>query len=261
MDRAVSTVLDVAVCLLLVGAAAATLSGAVPDAGRAASADADPAAEELATVTAAVPTDDGRTAHDTVAGHLARGGVLAATLDGRRVLDTGYPGAVRETATDRSGDRVHVTARWEPYPDAPLTGTVEAGREPPRTADVSATRLTVDSGIEPPSAAGSFRRLAESLAEAYVSYLFPPERTRLRLVDARTAPAAADRYRAAGDAVGASVGGAIETADAAGANDRLAAALADRLAADLREAYGTPEAAAESVRIGRVEVVVRRWEP
>lgn len=260
MDRAVSTVLDVAVCLLLVGVAAATLSGAVPPSDG--PPDADPTADALATETAAVPSDGGRVSHRTVAGHLARGAVLAAELDGRRVLDTGYPEAVRGTAAARSGDRVHVTARWEPYPDAPLSGTVTAGTAPPRAADVATTRLTVDSGIDPPGdAARPFGTLAAALAEAYVSTLFPPERARHRLVAGGETPGVAGRYRTAADAVGAGVEEPIEAADAAAANDRLEAALADRLAADLRESYGSREAAAESVRTGRVEVVVRRWEP
>ena len=177
MARGVSTVLDVAVCLLVVGAAVATLAS-IPPAGGDDAPDADATARLLATGTVAVPADDG-TGHATYGAHLARGAVSAATVEDRRLLETPYPAAVRQETANATGDRTFVTARWEPYPDA----------------------------------------------------------------------------------VDADVGEPVTEADVEAANAALAEALAERLTADLRERYRSPEAAAADVTVDEVTVVVRRWEP
>ena len=261
MARGVSTVLDVAVCLLVVGAAVATLAS-IPPAGGDDALDADATARLLATGTVAVPADDG-TGHATYGAHLARGAVSAATVEDRRLLETPYPAAVRRETANATGDRTFVTARWEPYPDAVVGGRIAAGRRPPESADVAATTLTVDSGIAPPDAdaAGSFKTLGRALAAAYVEWAFPPERTRAALVDPRIAESTAARYWIAADAVGADVDEPVAEADVEAANAALAEALAKRLAADLQEHYRTSEAAATDVTVDEVTVVVRRWEP
>ena len=261
MARGVSTVLDVAVCLLLVGAAVATLAS-IPPAGGDDAPDADATARLLATGTVAVPADDG-TGHATYGAHLARGAVSAATIEDRRLLETPYPAAVRRETANATGDRTFVTARWEPYPDAVVGGRIAAGRRPPDSADVAATTLAVDSGVTAPDAdaAESFESLGRALAAAYVEWAFPPERTRAALVDPRTADSTAARYWTAADAVGADVDEPVAEADVEAANAALAEALAERLAADLRERYRTPEAAAANATADEVTVVVRRWEP
>lgn len=260
MGRGVSTVLDVAVCLLLVGAAVATLAS-IPPGGDDAP-DADATARLLATGTVAVPADDG-IGHATYGAHLARAAVSAATVEDRRLLETPYPAAVRRETANATGDRTFVTARWEPYPDAVVGGRLAAGRRPPESADVAATTLTVDSGIAPPDADAveSFEALGRALAAAYVEWAFPPERTRAALVDPRTAESTAARYWTAADAVGADVDEPVAEADVEAANAALADALAERLTADLRERYRSPEAAAADVTVDEVTVVVRRWEP
>lgn len=256
-----STVLDVAVCLLLVGAAVATLAvatGPVDDDGAA----ADRTAATLATVTTGVPAGTDRRAHDTLAGHLSTAVIENATFDDEPLTEAEYPGAVRAETAALTGDRVFVTARWEPYPGAPLQGRLVAGNAPPPDADVAATSLTLDGGFapidEPPPE--SFRTLADAVATAYVGWLFPTERTRAALVDARTSPAQAARYRTVAGTLEASVDGAVVDAAVRQANAELTAALAARLESDLRARYGSVAAAREDVTLDEVEVVVRRWE-
>lgn len=261
MARAVSTVLDVAICLLLVGAAVATLLAAPQPDHPSVGHDADSTASEVATVTTTVEAGAGRGSHDTLAGHLGTAAVANAHLDGAPVVDGGYPVAVANETDSLTGHRISVTARWEPYPDAPLVGTVSAGERPPPDADVAARTLTIDSGIEGSDRVNSFDGIARSLADAYVAWLFPPERTYANLVDDRTAPRTTDRYRSAAERLEADVTPSVAERDVRSANDRLAVSLARRLASDLRDRYGTPEAAAANVTVDEVELVVRRWDP
>lgn len=261
MARGVSTVLDVAVCLLLVGAAVATLSVAPPAEEGGDRPEADRTAALLATATTSVPTYDDRLAHDTLAGHLATAAVADARFSSARLQETSYPAAVRTETVTVTDERVYVTATWSVYPGSPLAGTVAAGDEPPSNAEVATTVIEVDSGIDAPTDDGSFRALAADLATAYVGWLFPPARTDVQLRDGRTASRTADRYRTAAAALGTSVEGPIADSNVTRANEELAGELADRLAADLEGRYESSSDAAEDVRVEHVEIVVRRWEP
>lgn len=261
MVRGVSTVLDVALCLLLVGAAVATLAAAPPTDGGDDRPGADRTAALLATVTTSVPTDSDRLAHETLAGHLATAAVTDASISSDRLRSSSYPSAVRTETANATDERAYVTATWAAYPGSPLAGDVAAGVEPPANAAVATTVLEVDSGVEAPADDGSFRALAADLAGAYVAWLFPPERTAVLLRDGRTAGRTADQYRTAAAALEISVEGAIAESNTTRANEQLADELADRLAADLERRYESPAAAAADVRIDRVEIVVRRWEP
>jgi len=258
--RGVSTVLDVAVCLLLVGTAVATLAAAPPSSGDDPP-DADVPARTVATTTTAVPVDN-RTRHGPLAAHLASAAITGATVDGRRILEVSYPKTVRETTAGATDEGVFVTSSWEPYPDAAVRGRLEAGEKPSTSADVSAAMLTVESGIEPPGpdASDSFRALARALASAWVNWLFPPERTRVALVDPRTGSRTAARYRSVGDAFGTDVDAAVTDADVMTANEALADALATQFETDLRASYTTPGAAASEITIHEVTIVVRRWD-
>jgi hypothetical protein len=262
MARAVSTVLDVAVCLLLVGAAVATLTTAPPPNGPD-SPDADPTAATVAAVTTSVQTGNGHEAHGSLAGHLGTAAVADARLDGEPLTGTDYPDAVDAEYDSITGERTFATARWEPYPGSPLAGDVAAGETPPPSADVAATTLTVDSGIDDPApgSEASFADLADALAGAYVVWLFPPERTFAALADSRTAPRTAARYRTAAGALETDVAGAVDDGAVRRANAALADALAARFEADLRARYATPRAAEANETVGEVDVVVRRWEP
>lgn len=254
-----STVLDVAFCLLLVGVAVSTLALAVPDESEEMTVDSDATAHSLATVTASVPADNEQV-HGTLAEHLAHATVTNATYDGERIIRSTYPDAVEGEIEAQTGVRSHITARWEPYPDAPIGSRVSVGTAPPPTVDVAATKLTVDSGMTAFETEASFESIAASIAKAYVERLFPPERTRVKLVDARTAKPTAGRYEEAEAAFDADLGGAIADADTERANGRLVAALADRLESDLRLQYAAAENAAAETATGEIKIVVRRWE-
>lgn len=256
-----STVLDVAVCLLLIGVAVGTLAIAIPDESAEHSVDSDPSAEAVTTVTASVPVDDGEHAHGTLAQHLARSVLLSARLDGKPLFDSSYPDAVRGAVEADTADRVHVTVRWTPYPGAPLNATLSAGASPPSTADVAATTVTVDSGVSVADPGGSTEAVAASVSEAYMDRVFPPERTRVALVDPRTASGIADRYRTAGETLGVDVEASIADALPREANERLSAGLAARLDADLRSRTTGSDAGVADVDPGQIEIVVRRWEP
>jgi hypothetical protein len=255
----VSTVLDVGVCLLLVAAAVITLVvgvSAPPAPERPAAATG---AERVATLTAAVPAGPDREKHDTLAGHLATAAVANATLDGRPLVESRYPEAVRQATTDRLDDRTHVTARWAACENGPVSGELSAGRRPPPDAEVATATITVHSGLSP-AASGSFAALAESLAAAYVGWWFPPGRTRMRLNDARTAAETADRYRSLAETLGVDPGGSVG-ADPRAANRRLVDALGQRLESDLRGRFQGSEQAAAHCSVERVELVVRGWKP
>lgn len=256
-----STVLDVTICLVLVGVAIGTLAVAVPEEGWRSTVDSDPSAVSVGTVTATVPVEDGHESHGTLAQHLARATVLAAVLDGDRLVPSSYPAATRRVVGYRTADRVRITTRWVPYPEAPLEGEITVGPIPPSTADVAATRLTVDSGLSTPESPESTESFATAVAEAYIRRLFPPERTRLRLVDPRTAAQGADRYRSIAELLAVDVDDAIVDASPRLANERLAAGLAGRLEADLRSDSSASETVPDGTASGRVEIVVRRWEP
>lgn len=261
MARAVSTVLDVAVCLLFVGAAVATLAGAPQPVDRDAGPNADTTASRVATVTTTVRATDDRREHATLAAHIGTAAVANASLGSERVAEGAYPSAVEDEVDASTTDRAFVTARWRPYPGAPLAGRIAAGEEPPQSADVAATTLTVDSGVSPPKPADSFETLAQALAAGYVNWLFPPERTYVRLVDDRTAASTASRYRTVADSLGTDVSDPVGARELRAANDDLSGALAARFEADLRTRYSSPEAAASNATVGEVELVVRRWEP
>ena len=261
MARGVSTVLDVSLCLLLVGVAVTTLVVGVPVGDGELPPRADSTARTVATATTTVPSTLEHPSHDTLAGHLGAAALANSRIGGSRTTASQYPASVRSAVDDSIGRRVFVTARWEPYPDAPLSGSVSVGERPPRDVSVAVTRLTIDSGVRPPRNATTFAALSSGLASGYVSWLFSPERTRALLVDSRTAPAVSARYRRVSDTVAADVRQPLGNARVRGANDALARTLAARLRRDLREQYDSPAAARRNVTVGRVEIAVRRWDP
>lgn len=148
--RAISTVIDVALCLLLVSASVLTLAGTPieratePDAAADA---ADETAETLATSTARVTyrtaNDHNRTVHDTLAGLLAS----AATVDETSDFDSASAFVAAVTASvnrtlRRAPVGVQVIARRETS-DRPSNGRVVAGETPPPDADVHAAAFSV----------------------------------------------------------------------------------------------------------------------
>ncbi len=291
--RAISTAADVTLALLLVGGAVAVVAGGVPverdDPRSVGSADAaDGVARGLA-ATARVEyrvgvdrLDERRIAHVSLASLLARAAVLDATVDGRR-LGAGAPGTDATGATGRDGGGVGfvravratvrgrisrtdvdvaVRARWRPYPDAPIGGSVRVGERPPRDADVHAATLSVPVG----AAVGRERALAAAddgygavarvAARGSVDVLFRPNGTYFAFT--ATERLAVARYERAAERLGV---GPAEATNATLPNRLVTAGLTARLAADLRGRYPTPRAAARAVSVGRARIVVRTWSP
>lgn len=274
--RGISTVVDVALFLLLVSAAVLSLVTApgLTD-------DRDPVArdeatvETLATATATVRYDLGvdrrtgesvpRVAHGSLAALLAEATLAAVTVDGEPLspYPPGFVDAVGEAVRPTLDGRTQIVARWEPYPGSTLRGRLRVGPSPPPDATVHAATLVVDSGF--PAARDSavaasgdgYRRVAAIVAGRTVDGLFPPRRSRVALdgggVDATVTRARFDSMRSAY--------GSETTLDAGvtPARNDLTAAVANRTHTELRREFQTPRAAATSVRLDRVTIVVRTW--
>lgn len=256
MDRGVSTVLDVAICLLLIGVAVVTLLGASAP-GQQHQIDADPDAATLATSTAPVSTDSG-VVHTSLAHHLAIATLLEVTVEDSALFAGSYPDAVRETVSSNLDDDVIVEARWQPYPNSTMRGRIEVGTPPPSEATIAATRMSVPIGIGA-TPHTSYDSIAESLAGIFVDRVFPRKRTRLELVDGRTASATAERYRLAGETLAVDVEQPLSMADTDELDRRLSGALSDRFETELREEFSSSRSAREGTNTD-VTIVVRRWQ-
>ncbi len=285
-----STVLDAALCLLLVGASVGTLAAVDQSATTDGPPDADVQAETVATATATVnytlapgarratgtdvafPHTAGpefeRTTHGPLSGLLARAAIGRVAVDGERLtharddLAAGVRGAVRGAV---GGARTQVVADWHPYRGAPVGGRVTVGSDPPPTADVDAARLAVGRG-DPVgrerarrAATRGYGPLARLVANRTVATLFPADEMSFALAaDYPVSALVRHRYRRAAELTGADLG-EIEHDRVDEANGRLAAALATRLERDMATRFESPDAAAADVRVGEVRVVVRRW--
>lgn len=291
--RAVSTVVDVSLFLLLVGAAVSTLALADRASVDGPAVQPDPAdelLEQLATSTTRVNYSVGpalaeaggtrvdtgsavysRSAHGSYAELLAAAAVASATVgdDGLTVAGDPFARAVAgavEPAIGRTHLGTRVRAVWRPYADAALHGTVRIGGRPPSDADVRSATLRVDSGLGPRDSgafatAGSegFGALATVLANRTVEGLFPGRVSRVALRgDSPADRLVAARYVRASRALGVS-GGTPPRDHVDPARERLRGRLRARFEQHLRAQYDDPVAAASEVRIGRVTVLVRTW--
>lgn len=269
--RAISTVLDVTVFLLLVSAAVGTVAYAPSpvESGPA----VEQTAEVLATTTATVEYDlreESRRAHGTLATLLARGAVANTTLSDVpvTVVSGNFTSTVRRRvrATLRAPNRTHVTAVWRPYRDAPVEGLVAVGSPPPSAVDVSVATLQVPSPVSSataasPGLAGGYRDLAARVARRVTEALFPSTAPGAALGQSGPrAVATARRYRAMADALGLDAT-PLSRGEVAAAHRSLTDALAGRLATDMRTRFESPAGAREALRTGTVTIAVRRWEP
>ncbi len=282
--RAISTVFDVTICLLLLSAAVVTLSLSGVEAGT-----ADRTAEETASVLAATTADveyrlhterladsldserlerrfadraawlDDRRRHGTLAGLLARAAIGAAEIDAAELAPetAGFRAAVAEAVAATLPARTAVTARWRPYPGAPINGTVVVGGQPPSGADVrtATLELPVVPGIDADSR--SYRGLADAFAAGIVDATLPRTSGAFTLGDAGITAVAVHRYHAL---TGERVEDRLLGAEIGSLNRAATAELADTLRADLRDRFATPAAAAEAATPGAVWVTVRRWD-
>ncbi|MFB6184098.1 MAG: hypothetical protein ABEI96_06040 [Haloarculaceae archaeon] len=297
--RGVSTVLDATLFLLLVSGATVALVGPQPTPPTSDAPDRTLAVVTTATTTVSyrVPaverggTDghreagrggtaghrgaDRRTTQGTIAELLA-----AAAIEGapdsiespsrlertpfQRAVANATRVAVRRTAVET---RVRVT--WVPYRGAPAGSRFAVGPEPPRATDVHAAAATVPSGLPTvrrravrAGKNGSYEAVAATVARGVVSGLFPVRRTRLALAaDRAVARPTRRRYGRVARALAVPVADALGDRDVEAADGRLIGALTARYAADLRDRYASPSAAARAVRVGRVRIVVRTWSP
>ncbi len=290
-DRAISTVVDVSLCLLLVSAAIGTL--ALPQAVPGTPHDGpDPSAtvEALATGTVSVayeletghleaPVDHAsgageaeRVAHGSYAELLAEAAVENATLHGRALsgASDGFERRVAtaiRNATRATGGRTRVTATWAPYPGAPTRGVASAGPRPPREASVAAATLTVPSRFRATrerarrmARRDGYPGVARALARATIAGWFPPQDARLALRGDHPVDALLTRrYRRTATGLGTSVADPVRAVEPRRANARLTTTLARRYETDLRKRFDSPAAAARAVRIGEVRVVVATW--
>lgn len=281
-----SAAVDACLCLLLVSAAAVTVTSvsapsADDDADR-----ADAVVETLTATTATVPytlrpapgSETGpdsnpefeRVAHGTLASLLADAAVRTVRVDGEALTGTSerFATAVRGVVRERLPPRTRVVVRWRPTPDGHLGREFSVGPTPPPNADVHAETVHAPSGVDGASnasaaaAAGGFDRLGRAVADAVVSGLLPPEKGRLALGgDAPVEDLVRHRYRRVSEQYGVDTAAAIERGDTRVANRRIAAAMGERIADELRAEAAHPHDAVESLRLNTVEISVRTWSP
>jgi len=270
--RAVSTVLDVAVFLLLVSAAVATVvyAPAPVESG----VDAGETASVLATTTATVEYDihtEHRRSHGTLATLLARAAVANTTVNGSpvTVLTDEFRAAVR-TATREAlvaPNQTHVTATWQPYRGAPVRGRVSVGSPPPAGADVAAATVRIPSPVDATatqtlSRLSGYRGLARHVARPVTTGLLPSTALDASLGQGTpTAVASSRRFRAFEAALGLTVDPELASRNVSAAHARVTAALAADFRVDMRRQFRSPGAARQALRTGIVTITVRRWLP
>lgn len=277
--------LDACLCLLLISAAAVTVTSAPVQSGVDDPDRADAVAETLTAVTAdvpytlrPVPNGDGepdaspeydRVAHGTLATLLADAAVRTVRVGGEALTGTseGFAAAVRETVAERLPSRTRVVVRWQPYPDAHLGRAFAVGPTPPAGVDVNAATVRAPSGVDTPenasaTAGSGFDRLGRGVADAIVTGLLPPEKGRLALDDdAPLDDLVRHRYRRASRRYGVDTATAIDRGNTRSANRRIASAMAERVADDLRQGASSPNDALDSLELDTVEISVRTWSP
>ncbi|NHX35643.1 MULTISPECIES: DUF7284 family protein [Halolamina] len=277
--------IDACLCLLLISAAAVTVTSVPASPGVAHADRADAVAETLAATTADVaytlePTPKGatdpdtnseyeRVAHGTLASLLADVAIRTVHVDGDALTrtNTGFATAVRAAVDERLPPRTRVVVRWRPFPDAHLGREFAVGNAPPQSADVHAETIRVPSGVDPPETAGvaseeRYAGLARVVVNSIVDGILPPEKGRLALADdAPLDDLVRHRYQRVSDRYGVDTSAAVERGDTRAANRQIAAAMADRVASDLRQGTGSPEAAVELLALDTVEISVRTWSP
>lgn len=298
-QRAVSTALDVALAALVVSGALVVLAsvsvGPPPDRGTDA---ADETATLLGSATRSVNyslapgarhadatgvvafeqtsgPEFRRHDHGTLAALLARAAVAntrietpSGTAELSRTSEDFERAVVSATRTTvaRADAGLQVRAVWRPYPGAPLGGGVAAGDAPPPDAAVHAATVRVPVAVPETrgralaAADDGYGAVARVVARGVVRGLFEPDRAWLALRGDRPVSALATyRYRRAATLLDVAIEEPLSRYDVTTVNERLTAALASELAADLRERFGSPRAAAERVSTGTATVTVRTW--
>ncbi|AEN04548.1 hypothetical protein [Halolamina sp.] len=277
-----SAALDACLCVLLISAAAVTVTSIPQPSAESTDDRADAVAETLAAETAelsytlrpldrepdAAGSEYDRIAHGTLASLLATAAVRTVHVGGDPLTKTnnGFTASIRETVRTRLPARAQVVVEFRPYPGAHLGRKLTVGPTPPATADVHAATVRAASGVStvenPESVAQTegFDGLGNAVAGVLVDGLFPPEKGRLALAGGSPVDRLIEhRYARASDRYTVETRDAVERGDTATANTQLTDAMADRVASDLREEFDSPTAAAESLRLSEVTIGVRTW--
>lgn len=284
MTRAVSTVVDVALCLLLLSAAVGILLGASPP-----DESVDDRPHETATI---VGTTTGEVEYESETGErIVRRGTLAELLAAAAVANTTIDGdgplgnerfvaAVSEfveheldanaVGTDRYRDtRFQVRAVWLPRENCGVRGTVTAGAEPPDDVDVHVATFDIPVGTSEasvdrrPDGSGTGhnnnrtspreRPDSAALANATVDLWFPRASKR-PLAANRSAPMVQARYERTQSLLVDRSRRVDPVENTTVAERRIGNALADRY--DRAENDGeTPDPG-----VGAVELVIRVWK-
>lgn len=234
-DRAISTVADVSMALLLVSASVGVLYVFTQEETAAAGSErtlqADRTAEALSTNTIAVeysldpvgglskssnPDVYSRVSQGTGAELLADAAVAEIEIGDTGVVNAGdyerqVDLAIRNSLQGGSAN-VRVVAIWRPHEGSSIVGKATAGRRPPVDAEVSTARLTVSSGVpavadgdvEAGYARDDYEGAAEPIARAIVRGYFPRPATQYRLeqLDSLARQRTVERYQRFGSAVG-----------------------------------------------------------
>lgn len=263
-DRAVSTVFDVTLFLLIVSVALGMLVYLPADEQSTPELATD-TASTLATSTESVsytpappgttaPMDE-RTEYGTVAQLLASATVATAEYNGEPLAPApAYTQAVSNATKNilpAIGESARIRASWEPAGTTAIHGELTVGPQPPATAEISAASITIPVGA---SVAGTAQNQAgeTALARSIIAAMFPPNHVATALEstgdEATTVTA---RYQAAGSTLDVDLRPALQANDPSSANAMLARALAPQLTPT-----GTidPEAAPTEVTI-----TVRTW--
>lgn len=298
-QRAVNTVVDVSLALLFIGIAVSVLT-AIPlknddgyDPHR-----ADYTAETVGGSTlnvsysVAVPPseedtdgfeDNERVSHGSIAsqvgdaalanGHFEDGTSLTSTA---QVFETALDERV-QAALVESSFRTNLTAQWEPFPDAPVSGTATVGQSPPAIEDVSASSMRVPSdmesvrrqAIEATETGAGYGTVARLLSKSVIEGYLPAVKSK-RTLESNGIERTLTRHRykqmaSAIDGVHPDderVSGNLEpsSVDIEQLNEYLADNLADQFESKLAANFETPEAAARAISVGEVRITVRTWE-
>lgn len=281
-----TSVLDAVCCLLLVSAAAVTVT-TVPPAPRPTGEQtrADAVANTLAATTTTVnytlaSDEDGipdgasaaheRTTTGPLATLLARAAVRSVRLHGDPLAHTAddFADAVRSATLAALPVRSQVVVRWRPYPGAHVGRTLVVGPTPPAAKPVHAAVVRVPSEVPAvdrdrarrAAKHGGFDGLGDLLAARFVAGLFPAEQMRFALAgDEPVRGLVRTRYRRTADHYGVVLGGRLGADGVATANRRLAEGISEQVEADLRREFDAPAGVVGESDLGTVHVVVRTW--
>ena len=280
-NRAVSSVLDVTVCLLLVSASAVTLTHVSPTPEREPPDEADAVLETLLTATTWVnytlsttgstqqPHDTyNRSAHGTTAGLLAAAAVSNSTVHDRPIAPSAIEFRRAVTAhlnriVDRQNSEVQVIVRWQPYPGSHVSGSIAVGPSPPpdvnvHAASTSISWLSSESGRDTRSAARreGFRGMSSVVADDLIRTLAlsESEQTTSRLSDSAW-------VRERRESIASAYGTTTRSEEGNGTEDELRPTIERTVESDLRNRFESPVEAARAISIGRVRLTVRTWSP